>query len=572
MPKLSLYRPNKQDDYRFLDRTIAEQFTVGGTDLYIHKYLGPQTGNTSTDFTQPNYDELNPLNIQDLLFLENRDRVYDKNIFRLRGHYNVQNLDFDLSQFGLFLNNDIIFITVHYNDMIDLVGRKLMVGDVLELPHLLDYNPLNETIPVALKRFYQITDSNYASEGFSQTWYPHLWRIKCEPLVNSEEFTDILKEPINQDNYLGNWDKDKTYPPGYTINFGDKIYESIIEVPAGVTPPNETYWKEIDNGSLADILSTYNKNIAINNTQLEEAKRLVPKSGYDTSKLYIVPTYGRFKSNNELSDQTNQPAPPINVITSSNTGTAIPVEGTVVFMRSSKYKSPSAGIKIKKEVLQSIWDMTADMDIEDKLEKFVQTSLNMVEQSPTLTDGGSGSVETTKSLAVQSLGIITGPYGTADNTYATADQNPEAIGFTGDITQSMDYRADCDPRFQFIARSSPRSFGYTTGYMSGDGTAPNGFPVGAGISFPQNPQVGDYFLRIDYLPQLLYRWDGKLWIRVSENVRTDTGFTAEDTSLLSGFINNQGEIYLNNSDQFVPEAQPLSSVLQPTLAPVPPEV
>ena len=76
MPKLSLYRPNKQNDYRFLDRTISEQLTVGGTDLYIHKYLGPQTGDTSTDFTQPNYDELSPLNIQDLLFLENRDRNY----------------------------------------------------------------------------------------------------------------------------------------------------------------------------------------------------------------------------------------------------------------------------------------------------------------------------------------------------------------------------------------------------------------------------------------------------------------------------------------------------------------
>ncbi len=573
MPRLSLYRPNKQDDYRFLDRTISEQLTVGGTDLYIHKYLGPQTGTTSTDFTQPNYDILDPLNIQDLLFLENRDRVYDKNIYRLRGHYNVQNLDFDLSQFGLFLNNDIIFITVHYNDMIDLVGRKLMVGDVLELPHLIDYNPLNEAIPVALKRFMQITDANYASEGFTQTWFPHLWRIKCEPLVSSQEFDDILKEPINQDNYLGNWDKDTVYPPGYTITFGDTIYESIIEVPAGVTPPNATYWQLVTgNSSLADILSTYNKNIAINNAQLEEAKRIVPKAGYDSSKLYVVPTYGALESNGVPSGKINEPAPPINVITSSNTGTAVPVEGTVVFMRSQKYKNSSAGIKIKKEVLTSIWDMTADMDIEDKLDKFVQASLNMVEEAPVLIGSGSGSVETTKSLSVKSLGIITGPYGTADNTYATADQNPELPGFTGDITQQMDYRADCDPRFQYITRSSPRSFGYSTGYMTGDGQAPNGFPVGAGISFPQNPQVGDYFLRIDYMPQLLYRWDGALWIRISENVRTDTGFTAEDTSLLSGFINNQGEIYLNNAGEVVPQAQPLSSVLQPTLDPVPPEV
>ena len=178
MPRLSLYRPNKQNDYRFLDRTISEQLTVGGTDLYIHKYAGPANTGPSVDYTQPQYLEPDPTKIQDLLFLENRDRKYDPNIYRLRGHYNVQNLDFDLSQFGLFLNNDIIFIVVHYNDMIDIVGRKLMVGDVLELPHLLDYNPLRETIPVALKRFYQITDANYASEGFTQTWYPHLWRIK----------------------------------------------------------------------------------------------------------------------------------------------------------------------------------------------------------------------------------------------------------------------------------------------------------------------------------------------------------------------------------------------------------
>jgi hypothetical protein len=39
MPRLSLYRPNKQNDYRFLDRTVHEMLTVGGTDLYIHKYL-----------------------------------------------------------------------------------------------------------------------------------------------------------------------------------------------------------------------------------------------------------------------------------------------------------------------------------------------------------------------------------------------------------------------------------------------------------------------------------------------------------------------------------------------------
>jgi len=570
MPKLSLYRPNKQNDYRFFDRTISEMLTVGGTDLYIHKYLGPTNQGPSIDYTQPDYTNLDPTNIQDLLFLENRDRTYDPNIYRLRGHYNVQNLDFDLSQFGLFLNNDIIFITVHYNDMIDIVGRKLMVGDVLELPHLLDYNPLKETIPVALKRFYQITDANYASEGFSQTWFPHLWRIKCEPLVDSEEFSQILQEPINTDNYLGIYDTTKVYPEGYVITYGDKNYISLKEVPAGINPPNAEYWAVDTNQDLKDILSVYNKNLEVNNAVLEEAKRIVPLSGYDDNQLYIVPTYGLYEENNVLSNKVGQPAPPINVVVNSDSGPTT-VTGSVMMIRNPKYKNPSAAIRVPKAALQSIWDMTVDMDhLADKLDKFVQTNLEIKELPPDVIGNNSGPVQGDKVLSVQSMGIITGPYGTADNTYATADQDPEQPGFIGTITQQMDYRADCDPRFQYISRYSPRSFGYSAGYMTGDGLAPNGFPSGAGISFPQNPQVGDYFLRIDYLPQVLYRWDGKLWVRISKKVRTETGYGVNDLSLRSSFINNSAQIYMQQTQTFVPSAQPLSSILDLPPDPIPP--
>jgi hypothetical protein len=572
MPKLSLYSPTKQNDYRFMDKTISEMFTVGGTDLYIHKYLGPNAQTPSIDYTQPQYVTPEPTQIQDLLFLENRDRKYDTNIYRLRGHYNVQNLDFDLSQFGLFLNNDIIFITIHYNDMIDIIGRKLMVGDVLELPHLLDYNPLNETIPVALKRFYQITDSNYASEGFSQTWYPHLWRIKCEPLIDSEEFSQILQEPINQDNYLGPWDSGKTYPPGYVISYGDKNYISTTDVPAGINPPNPAYWQLDTNQNLKDILSTYNKNIAINNAQLEEARRIVPLSGYDTSKLYIVPTYGLYESNGVLSGKLDQPAPPISVVT-NNTG-APSITGSITYIRNSKYKNPSIGIRISKDSLKNIWDMTADMSI-DKLDKFTQTSIEVTKTAPMVLAEGSGTraISGDKILTLTSMGPVTGPYGTADNTYATADQDPTASGFTGTEPygpDTMDYRADCDPRFQYIARATPRSFGYTIGYLTGDGTAPNGLPSGSGISFPQNPQVGDYFLRIDYSPQILYRWDGKIWVRISVNVRTDTGMTLDDKAQISTFINNEDVIYNNNTANLIPSAQPLSSILQIAPDTIPP--
>ena len=107
MPRLSLYRPNRTADYQFFDRTIAEMYQVGGVDCYLHKYMGPITDGPgydegNNDATLPVYSESNPLFIEDLLLLENRDRKYDPDIYVMRGVYNTQDIDFDLTQFGLF--------------------------------------------------------------------------------------------------------------------------------------------------------------------------------------------------------------------------------------------------------------------------------------------------------------------------------------------------------------------------------------------------------------------------------------------------------------------------------------
>jgi len=241
------------------------------------------------------------------------------------------------------------------------------------------------------------------------------------------------------------------------------------------------------------------------------------------------------------------------------------------------YKFSSPVIRISKQALDTLRRKNG------KIDKFTQAHLQLKTVAPERIGTGSGFVSNQKILEFEtSPAVVTGPYGTADNTYATADQNPVAPGFTGTVTQQMDYRADCDPRFQYISRYSPRSFGYLAGYLTGDGQAPDGYPVGgspelgaklsgAGISFPANPVVGDYFLRIDYLPQILFRWDGLLWLRISENVRTDTGFTANDKSLLSGFINDSNVTVLTNGTT-VTESQPLSTILNAPYPPLPPVV
>jgi hypothetical protein len=94
-------------------------------------------------------------------------------------------------------------------------------------------------------------------------------------------------------------------------------------------------------------------------------------------------------------------------------------------------------------------------------------------------------------------------------------------------------------------------------------------PTGSGIAFPQNPQVGDYFLRIDYLPQVLYRWDGKLWIRISSKVRTETGYVDADESLRSRFINDSN-VFLSTTGTVIKQKQALSTILDIPPNPLPP--
>lgn len=544
MPKLSLYRSEKGNDYRFFDRTISEMFSVGATDLYVHKYLGVPDSGPTASLSQPRYDSLDPTNIQDLLFLENRDRKYDDSIYRLRGHYNVQNLDFDLSQFGLFLNNDVIFVTIHYNDMINIVGRKLIVGDVIEMPHLTDYHPLNEDIPTSLRRYYQITDGNFASEGFSNTWYPHLWRIKCEPLVDSQEFSSILKEPVSKDNYLGDWSLTATYLPGYVVSFGDKNYTPKQNVPIGIAPPNSTYWQLDTADSLRDILGRYNQNIEVNDAMIAEAARIVPKLGYDRSQLYLVPT------------ASSAPALPVNVVVPKTN--PVPTRGNISLLRSMPV------LRIGAAAMKDIWDMP--IGSRELLKALTQVNLEVASIAPERTDTGSGPVEPNLVLAATATALIDRPYGTSDNIYTGADEDitlPDWPMNGGPLldTNEMDYRADADPRFRWIVRYSPESFGYTDGNMTGDGTAPNGLPFRAGITFPSNPNLGDYFLRTDYLPNIMYRYDGNLWVKISVNNRPVGGFNSEGGSQLNTFINNTNVTTLTDGTT-IPEIQSLSTLFK----------
>jgi len=466
MPRLSLYRPEKANDYKFIDKTIWEMFQVGGTDVFIHKYIGPGNGNENTATpSQPYYSSSNELQIQDLLFLENRDRKYSDDVYMLRGIYNVQDIDFNLSQFGLFLQNDTIFVTFHINDTVDKIGRKLISGDVIELPHLKDDHALND-LKFALKRFYVIEDVNRAAEGFSPTWYPHLYRAKCKPLVDSQEFKDILDGVADRDNFKGSYESISVYYPGdvitgpdgkkYTVLDNDLTANGII----GIEPPNPDYYSLSE--TLRDIVSTYEKEMQITEAVLNQAEADVPYSGQDVSSFYHL----------SKDDDGN-----LNIVTVDS----------------------------------------------NELDATVETQATDENGNPLYDDQG----------------------------------NPIFVGSTA----STVYQSPEPPIYQR--------------YLTGDGVPPNGAPFTAGISFPMSPVEGQYCLRKDYYPYRLFKFSGRKWIKVEDNVRmtmnnlggSDVGpgdrFEGKQirNTQIAGFINNTNQAEINGKT--VKEKQSLSKALRP---------
>ena len=241
MPRLTLWKSGRKSaDYNFTDRIVSEFFGASGTAVYLHKYVGPydQSGNPSSAVTTES-------DIQDMLFLENRDRKYDADIYELRGSYTVQDNDFDLKQFGLFLTGDTLWIEFHLNDMINLVGRKIMPVDVIELPHQRDDNLLDPNHP-AFNKFYVVDDTGRAAEGYSATWWPHIWRVKVSPMTASQEFADILNQQAQN--------------------------------PFGV-----------DQGKIGDIISNIGKEMQINDAVVEAAREAVMKRDFETQQFWVMP-------------------------------------------------------------------------------------------------------------------------------------------------------------------------------------------------------------------------------------------------------------------------------------------
>ena len=133
-----------------------------------------------------------------------------------------------------------------------------------------------------------------------------------------------------------------------------------------------------------------------------------------------------------------------------------------------------------------------------------------------------------------------------------------------DNVNTEEQRASSDQKVNAVI-DTPASSHYGF-YLDGDGVAPNGHPAGFGNSFPPSGvDKGDYFLRTDFLPNRLFRYDGLRWVKIEDSVRiSNTLNTSNDDTVnnyKTKFINRSSTTTVNGLT--VEQRQALTDALKP---------
>jgi hypothetical protein len=232
-------------DSELIDRIVREHIDMGGVVVYVYRYIGtpPQSRNLVNERTDPGIAEpidiASWLGIQDPVYGENRDRAYDlERIPRIRGVFKVSQNDMIYGRFGVQgLNNDVFSIEFHIRSVEQQLGRRFIIGDVLEFPHLKDI-AVNGNVA---SKLYEVARVMKAPNGWDQRYTNHVLGLILRPVRDQQEFIQIMER------------KDQ---------YGKTLAEQVSVGP--------------------NILK-------LNDALAENAERLAPDSTWDTSEIYLDP-------------------------------------------------------------------------------------------------------------------------------------------------------------------------------------------------------------------------------------------------------------------------------------------
>ena len=191
--KYHLYKKYRSKTYNYIDNSVRSYFEMGGTLVHIYPLLGvvDSKGNV-TDITATN-----EAIVSDVVLNENNKRKYSHTTYDMYVTLTLNPPNFSWTYAGInVIDGDVLEMCLHYNMMVETIGRKIIVGDVIECSFMRDLDVLGKER--AQNKFYVVTESLRDENGWDPSSQYHLWKIKCKPVMNSPEFADLFNTEVDE--------------------------------------------------------------------------------------------------------------------------------------------------------------------------------------------------------------------------------------------------------------------------------------------------------------------------------------------------------------------------------------
>ncbi len=133
------------------------------------------------------YEATNISNIQDKIFMENRDRDYNEFPIRMKCAYTPQDVVANQMKFG-FMGEEQYILEVSFAQAVAKLGRPFVIGDIIQLPSETQYTPLLK----AKNKYLEVMDVGWSTNGFTPTWVPTMQRLIAKPAFASQETQKVM--------------------------------------------------------------------------------------------------------------------------------------------------------------------------------------------------------------------------------------------------------------------------------------------------------------------------------------------------------------------------------------------
>lgn len=134
------------------------------------------------------YEETNIYNIQDRIFLENRDIEYALIPIKLKAQYTPQDIRSSMSKYGHLLDDNEIALEVSFDQAVTRLGRPFVIGDIIELPSETQYTSTLR----AVKKYVEVQSVGWSVNSYTPNWKPTMQMLLCTPALASTETRDIF--------------------------------------------------------------------------------------------------------------------------------------------------------------------------------------------------------------------------------------------------------------------------------------------------------------------------------------------------------------------------------------------